>query len=207
MKDRLKKALLYGIGFLVFSPLMGFLILGVFTVLMMILSHVFGIGLIYFINSSVGYHFGGDGIGIDFGIQYVIGEGKLLYFLDKSANTVSLIDLLQVFLAILLFDYVIFGLPALLTGVVFGSCYHRPYSSLISGGVGALFSFIFAFFVACLADYFFGRSSFFAHSLQNILIALAFAALAFISGSLLAFLFKEKLVGTDGFKEPHKLIT
>lgn len=115
-------------------------------------------------------------------------------FIDSDfMRFVSLMDLLQFVFGYLLLAYVVFGLPAFFTGMVFTYCSHQPYSFLISGGVGALFSFIFAFIFMCLIDGFFGFSGFLTNLGEKVLIALPFSVLAFIFGALLAFLFKEKL--------------
>lgn len=106
-----------------------------------------------------------------------------------SMGVLNLINLILVLFGALLLGYVIFGLPAFFTGVVFGYCHQKPYSSLISGGAGALFSFIFAFLVTHLVDILLGGLGAFH---DRILVALVFAVLAFVFGSLLAFLFKDK---------------
>lgn len=114
-------------------------------------------------------------------------------FKPSFLSFVSLMDLLQFVFGTLLVGYVVFGLPAFFTGVVFTYCCHRPYSTWITGGLGALFSFVFAFICACLVNGFFGFGGYLSNLQENIFIALAFSVLAFVFGSLLAFLFKEKL--------------
>lgn len=112
-----------------------------------------------------------------------------LFYAEDVMRYTTMMELLQVVFGVLLAGYIIFGLPAFFTGVVFGYVCHRPYSSLISGCVAACLAFIFAFAVACVGNGFYGS---FSHYMENALIGLGFAVLAFIFGTFLAFIFKEK---------------
>lgn len=118
--------------------------------------------------------------------------GMMFFNGNISMSYMNLINLILVLFGSLLLAYLVFGLPAFFTGMVFGYCCHKPHSSLISGGFGALFSFMFALLVVSLLSGYFGLGGFLAEFSGSVLIALAFAVLAFIFGALLAFLFKEK---------------